>query len=332
MPELRQNLATKEWVIIATERAKRPEDFKKPLKEETEKPAYSPTCPFCPGNEKMTPPEILQVNDKDGNWKIRVAPNKFAALVPEGDLQRKVNGLYRDMNGFGYHYVIIETPQHNTTTALLPIEQIEDILKTYRTLYRQLEQDPRVAMVIVFKNHGESAGTSLEHPHSQLVATPVVPTPVRHRVEEAMRYYDDTGECVHCKMLKEELDEQERVVLESQFFGVYVPYASYAPFLTWIVPKIHRSGFSQISDEELKDLAKVLKTTLQKIYYGLNNPSFNYIIRVAPLDETSSRSLHWYIAIIPRLTKTAGFELGSGMFINVSLPEENAKFLREIEV
>ncbi|MCD6309314.1 MAG: galactose-1-phosphate uridylyltransferase [Candidatus Eremiobacteraeota bacterium] len=332
MPELRQNLATKEWVIIATERAKRPEDFKKEKKEKKERPEYSPTCPFCPGNEKMAPAPVCEVLDNTGNWKIRVVPNKYAAVIPEGSTQRLIQGVVRKMDGVGHHEVIIETPVHNQCTALLPASQVEEILKVYRLRYREIEKDSKVAQVIIFKNHGENAGTSLVHPHSQLVATPVVPSQIRHHIEEAMIFYDDTGECVYCTMLYDELKAKERIVQESEHFAVIVPYAAYSPFYIWIIPKIHRASFSQVSDEELADLARVLKSTLEKLYYGLGDPDFNYVIRGAPGEMSSAGYLHWHIVIVPRLTKTAGFELGSGMFINVSLPEENARFLREIEV
>jgi len=332
MSELRQNLANKEWVIIATERAKRPEDFIKPLKEEAPKPEYSPKCPFCPGNESQTPTEILRINDDQGNWLVRVVPNRFAALSPDCDPTHTLNGFQRSIQGFGYHDVVVESPLHNTTTALLPVEHIEKILEVYRERYQQLQKDPRVASVIIFKNHGEAAGTSLEHPHSQIVATPVIPLSMRNRIEESTRYYDDEGECVFCKVLREELKEGKRIVAETEHFAAFVPFAAASPFNTWIVPKTHRSHYLLMSDEEMADLAVMMKTVLGKIYFGLNDPDFNYVLRVAPWDDMDNRGMHWYLTILLRLTKTAGFELGSGIIINTSLPEENARFLREVKL
>jgi len=333
MSELRQNLVNKEWVIIATERAKRPEDFIKPVKlDEPVKPEYSPKCPFCPGNESQTPPAILQINDDRGDWLTRLVPNRFAALSPDCDPTRTINGLQRGIQGCGYHDVLVESRLHNTTTALQPVNQIQRILELYRERYLQLQKDPRVAAVIIFKNHGEAAGTSLEHPHSQIVATPVIPQSMRNRIEESTRYYDDEGQCVVCKVMNEEIREGRRMVAETEHFAAFVPFAAETPFHTWIVPKTHRSHYLLMSDEELHDLAGILKTVLGKLYYGLNNPDFNYLLRVAPWDDMDSRGLHWYITVILRLNKVAGFELGSGIVINTSLPEDNARFLREVQL
>ncbi|MCL5037619.1 MAG: galactose-1-phosphate uridylyltransferase [Chloroflexi bacterium] len=336
MSELRQNMATKEWVIIAKERAKRPEDFKrkddKGKADIKDKPSYSATCPFCIGNEKLTLEPVIEVKGDDGKWLVKVVPNKFFALSPDGSLKRTQDGVIRRMDGVGYHDVIIEAPVHNTTTALMPVSQVKEILKVYRAFYRMVEDDPRAAQVIIFKNHGESAGTSLEHPHSQVVATPIIPGDIRHRIEEAMIYFDDTGECVFCNMLNDELRLKERVVMESEHFVVIVPYAAMAPFQMWILPKEHASSYSHITDEQVDDLAPVLKKCLAKLYYGLGNPDYNYAIRTAPREMGNVSYLHWYISIIPRLTKAAGFEIGSGMFINVSLPENDTRFLREVDV
>ena len=330
MPEIRQNLATKEWVIIATERAKRPEQFKS-VKVKKVLPVYDPKCPFCPGNEQNTPGECFRMsNGKE--WAVRVFPNKFAALSSEGEPSRKIKGILRCANGVGIHDIIAESPLHNTTIALQKNEEVEMVLKAYRTRYRELINDLRIKMIIIFKNHGEAAGTSLEHSHSQLIGIPIVPTQIRSRLEEAMRYYDDTGECVSCKMLKDEVGSKERIVLETEHFVAFVPYAAFSPFHVWIIPKRHVSIFGDISDNELKDMAVMLKTMLAKFYYGLDNPDFNFVIRSAPTRGGTTEYFHWYLSIVPRLTKTAGFELGSGMYINVSLPENDAKFLREVVI
>lgn len=330
MPELRQNLATKEWVIIATERAKRPEEFKT-AKEKRMLPPYKPECPFCPGNEDRTPGETFRISDEKG-WKVRSFPNKFAALSPVGDRVRKIRGVERWLNGVGIHEVIAETPLHNLCIALLPVEDVRLILEVYRRRFQDVSRDPRIELVIIFKNHGEAAGTSLEHPHSQLIGTPVVPTQIRNRLEEAMRYFDDTGDCVYCKMIKEEIDAKERVILETEYFIAFVLYAALSPFHTWILPKRHSPSFVEINDREIEDMAQILKNVLARFYYGLDNPDFNYVIRCAPTGGGANEYFHWYLSIVPRLTKTAGFELGSGMFINISKPEENAKFLREVKV
>jgi len=330
MPELRQNRATKEWVIIATERAKRPEDFKS-TKEKKEIPEYSPNCPFCPGNEDKTPPTLFSIGNGK-NWEVRVTLNKYAALSLDVEPYEKTDEFFRSRGGYGHHEVVIETPKHNLTTALLPESSISNIIKTYKERYLAILKDKRIHNIIIFKNHGETAGTSLEHPHSQIVGTPVVPHQIRNRLQEAMRHYDDHNECIFCRTIKEELKTKERIIIETEFFVSFVPYAALTPFHLWIFPKRHNSTFGEIREDEISDLAKILRITLRKLYFGLNNPDYNYVIRSAPTDGRGLAYFHWYISIIPRLTKSAGFELGSGMFINVSLPEENAKFLREVNI
>jgi len=332
MPEIRQNLATKEWVVIATERAKRPEDFVSKKKTLTEnKSARVDTCPFCPGNESQTPPEVFRISDEKG-WLIRVTPNKYSALNQSGERIRCFNGINRLMTGVGFHEVVIESPLHNTTTALLPIQQVELIFKTYKSRILELYKDERIELIIPFKNHGESAGTSLEHPHSQIIALPLIPHPVRTRIEEAVRYFDDNGECVHCKMIQDEICCNQRLIFNSKYFVSFIPYAAFSPFHIWIYPKKHNSSYSSITDEEIQDLAIVMKTTLLKLYKGLGDPDYNYVIRTAPKDEGNNEALHWYVSLIPRITKSAGFELGSGMYINTSLPEKSAEFLRNIRI
>jgi len=330
MPELRQNFMTKEWVVIATERAKRPDQM---AVHRQAKPvvSFSPTCPFCPGHENLTPPEILRLRDGDG-WKARVVANKFAALSPELKPERTIHRSLRSMRGFGVHDVIVETPDHSLVMALMSDAHVADILRIYKTRYDQLSLDPRIAQVTIFKNHGADAGTSLEHPHSQLIATPVISHQVRERFQEAMRHHDDFGCCIFCQMIDEELQDQRRVVLTSEHFVAVELFASPAPFFTHIYPRRHMASFGDISAKEITDLGRVLRTVLAKLYHGLDNPDFNFTIRTAPAECVGVRYFHWYMSVIPRLTRTAGFELGSGMFINSVIPEEAAEFLRNVKV
>lgn len=331
MPELRQNLATKEWVIIASERARRPEDFVK-KEEKSIVPEFVAKCPFCPGNEAMTPSDVFSIKGENG-WSLRVIPNKFAALISDIENSKPhLSGLSRHMAGFGYHEVIIETPRHNHTTALLDMSYVKDIIISYRERYLELSKDGRIHLIIIFKNHGEAAGTSLEHPHSQLVATPIVPLHIRTRINEAMRYYDDHQKCVFCQMIEDEIKDRERIVLENESFVAFIPYAAFSPFHLWLLPKRHHPQFIDIKDKEIDDMAHILKDVLRKLYFGLSDPDFNYVIRSAPLDFGRGDYFHWYLSIVPRVNKAAGFELGSGMFINASIPEESAKFLREVKI
>lgn len=330
MPKLRQNFITKEWVIFAPERSKRPEEFRT-KKEKKEIPLYSPTCPFCPGNEHLTPPELFSVK-KDGNWTVRVVPNKFPALEREGEKTISLKGIKRSITGVGIHEVLIESPIHNLSIPFMDETQILTVLETYKIRYLEAWKNPAVEMVLIFKNHGEGAGTSLEHPHSQLIGLPLIPTDIRQRLWDAMRYYDENGECIYCRNLEEELKDNERIVFETKYFAVFIPYAAYTPFHTWIVPKNHQCSFSSAKDDEMEEFAMVLKKILLKLHNGLNDPDYNILIRSYPEGKGFERFFHWYVSIVPRLTKSAGFELGSGMFINTSLPEKDAKFLKDVEI
>ena len=236
------------------------------------------------------------------------------------------------MGAFRHHDVIVETPDHSLPMALMPDSQVADILRIYKTRYDYLSLDPRIAQVTIFKNHGADAGTSLEHPHSQMIATPVISYQVRQRFQEALRHYDDFGCCIFCQMIEEELQEKRRIVLESEHFVAAELFASPAPFFTHIYPRRHMASFGDISSKEIVDLGRVLRTVLAKLYHGLENPDFNFTIRTAPAELMGVRYFHWYLSVIPRLTRTAGFELGSGMFINTVIPEEAADFLRNVNV
>ncbi|HWP83785.1 MAG TPA: galactose-1-phosphate uridylyltransferase [Terriglobia bacterium] len=331
MPELRQNPITKQWVIIATERAKRPHELARKVEETKPVPSYVETCPFCPGNERMTPPETMQIAC-GGRWQVRVVPNRFAALARDGELTRRLNGLQVVVNGVGHHEVIVETPDHSKTTALLSVSEIEMILDSYKRLYLQVTSDPRVEHVTIFKNHGLAAGTSLEHPHSQFIATPIIPPDIRNRMEEALRFYDVHGQCIFCKVMADELSEQARLVHQTEHFVAFIPFAALTPFSLWVYPRRHMASFQETRAHELRDLARMLRLILAKLYYGLGNPDYNYIIRTAPCENRYLRHYHWYLTIVPRLTRAAGFELGSGMYINPTIPEMNAEYLRAVQV
>ncbi len=334
MPELRQNILLKEWVIISTERSKRPDQFKEDLSKIEENVEFDAGCPFCPGNEEKygNAHEYLRYGTAE-QWRLRVIPNRYPALVPkQGEVAIDTQGMHRHMDGIGQHEVVIETPRHNATIATLSDQEVELVLKSYRERYSLLMSMPYIESVILFRNHGVRAGTSLHHPHSQIVALPVIPRDVQYRVNESIRYYQEHRECIFEKLLQDELADRKRIIMETEHFVVFVPFAASSPFHLWIFPRRHRSDFSQIEDTELKDLAHTLRVTMARLYYGLNNPDYNYIIRSAPKGYEHAPYFRWYLTVIPRLTRTAGFELGSGMFINTSIPEENAEYLKSIEV
>jgi UDPglucose--hexose-1-phosphate uridylyltransferase len=274
----------------------------------------------------------MRVTDGDGKWKVRVVPNKFAALSRDVVPRRVIARSHSKIDGFGVHDVIVDSPDHARHMALLTDEHVAEILRCYKLRYNKLSGDARIAHITIFKNHGIDAGTSLEHPHSQMIAAPVISSQVRGRMLEALRHYDEFGECIFCHALEEELNEKTRLVTVSDHFVALEPYASPTPFATHIYPRRHMASFGFITDQEIADLAQVLRTVLAKLYFGLRNPDFNFTIRTAPDECAGVKYYHWYLSVIPRLTRVAGFELGSGMFINIVLPEAAAEFLRKVEI
>lgn len=328
MSEFRQNPATGEWVVIATERAKRPHQFVRRKEDVRVLAPYDAKCPFCPGNESMTPPEVVRFDDAEGRWMVRVVPNKFAALQPEQRPVRSVEGLFRKVHGFGVAEVVIESPLHNQTLALMRPEEVEQVVRAYMNRQYSISSQEDVAFVNIFRNHGPLAGTSLEHPHSQVIASAIVPPRVREQISFAMKYYDTHGQCAYCDMIEAERRDGGRIVLESEHFVALCPFASRSPYEIRILPIEHSPIFGFGDDRLLKDYASVLRRTLLRLYRGLNDPDYNFIIRVAPVGDESVVYYHWYTVIVPKLTTPAGFEMGTGIYINVALPEACAEALR----
>jgi len=330
MPQIRHNVATGEWVIIAPERAERPQDFTAAKRTPQEaSPAYLAACPFCPGNEHQTPPEVLRL-PRSGPWQVRVVPNKFAALQREGGQEQRSEGVYRALAGVGWHEVVIETPRHNAPPALQSDEEVARTLTAFQMRGLEMARDPRVAHVLYVKNHGPGAGTSREHPHAQIVALPLVPPRIQARWEAARRYLDERGACPVCALWQSEAANGARIVAASARFVAFVPYAAFAPYYIWIVPQEHRADFCRASADELADLGALLRRVLRKIYLGLGDPAYNYVIQSASGGQFEGDHWHWYVEIIPRLVTWGGFELGSGAFINPTLPEDDARFLRGV--
>lgn len=330
MSFLRFDVTTNDWVLFAPERARRPREFKSASSTVESEGA----CPFCPGNEYLAGKEIFALRNgsapNTSGWTVRVVPNKFPALRIENDCQRIESGpFFRTMGGCGAHEVIIESPQHNGFLGHESREQVQCVLQTLQLRFNDLLRDARFQTIVIFKNHGEEAGTSLGHPHWQLIATPVVPRLLRitHRV--ATDYFDRTGDCLYCVLLREERKAAERLIAENDHFCAFVPYAAHSPFETWILPKTHRSCFGAAEPGHLRSLAAILKSALAKFHAGLNNPAFNLTINTAPRGE-EERCFHWHMKITPRLSKQAGFESGSGMAINTVLPEDAAKLLKNV--
>jgi UDPglucose--hexose-1-phosphate uridylyltransferase len=332
MSELRKDPISGRWVIIAKSRAKRPHDFESTARIQ-QKGGF---CPFCSGNEDKTPGEIIAYrpsgsgpNHKD--WRVRVVPNKFPALEIEGELNKRGEGIYDLMRGVGAHEVIIESPQHVLSTADLTEQQIQEVLWVYRDRLVDLKRDRRLVYGMIFKNVGEAAGASLEHTHSQLIVTPIVPINVWEEMTGSLEFFNYRGRCVYCDMIQQELASEKRIVFDSPGFVAFCPFASRFPFETWILPKPHASHYENIQKNGIEDLAGVLRQVIGRIETALDRPAYNYIIHTGPFDTPELAHYHWHIEIIPRLTKMAGFEWGTGFYINPVPPEEAASFLREVE-
>jgi UDPglucose--hexose-1-phosphate uridylyltransferase len=333
MPQLRFDYTTADWVVFAPLRQLRPHSRSTATEAAAPTVANGPvaSCPFCPGNETMTPREIdaIRTGDDRSAWTVRVVPNKFPALQIEEDHRRTKEGrLFERMGGCGAHEVVIEGREHDLFLGNQPVEQVESVLRILHRRYTDLMRDKRFQAVIVFKNHGEQAGTSLHHPHWQVIATPVVPRLDRVKFSEAADYYDRTGDCLYQVMLDEELQSGERVLALNDDFVAFLPYAGHLPFETWIFPRRAQPGFGMLQPEQIRPLAALLRCVLTKLYVGLDNPDFNLTIETAARGDEVRPFFRWHVRILPRLSTAAGFELGSGMAINTVLPEDAAEFLR----
>jgi UDPglucose--hexose-1-phosphate uridylyltransferase len=329
MSELRRNALTREWVIIAHERARSPEDFRSTITHPSP-PEHDEACPFCPGNEEQTPREIYRVKD-GATWRLRVVPNMYPAVSEDVEPERTVDGLNLSIKGAGFHQVIVEHPRHDLAPAAFTEHELEEVVRTWRIRYAETCKDERIELVTLFKNRGRGSGTSIIHPHSQIIALPVVPRQYRALLNNIVNYADSTGKCLICTMYQEELASGDRIVLWTPHHIVFIPYAALSPYHMWIFPKEHRGSFGDITDEEVADLAKVLKSVFAKLDKGLADPDYNMVIREAPIKEKHNPHYHWYISVVPRVSQVTGFELGSGVFVNTLVPEDAAAYLRSIE-
>jgi len=331
MPELRRDPIVGRWVIIATERARRPSDIA---------PAADPPqpglCPFCPGQEDKTPREVFVAGRPPAapangpGWRVRVVPNRFPALKIEGELDRQAEGIYDRMNGIGAHEVIIETPDHGRPLKDLSEADLTDVLFAFKARVLDLRNDTRFRYLLLFKNHGHLAGASLEHSHSQLIALPIVPRQVAEEIEGARRHYDHRERCIFCDIVGQERKDRVRLVYENEEFVVFAPWAPRSPFETWIVPRRHVSNYEAEPRERLALCAQALRTTLRRLAAALGDPAYNFMVHSNPLRDPASPSYHWHIEVMPALTQVAGFEWGSGFHINPVPPEDAAEFLRKV--
>lgn len=330
MGELRQDIVTGKWVVIATERAKRPTDFA------WTRPARLPSevddCPFCPGHERMTPLEVLAVRPDDGEpnapgWQVRVFPNKFPAFETGSGVE-PVDGTFPMRAADGEHEVIVHSPDHSASLATMPAEEVELVLRVYRHRYRVNCDDPHVRYVHIIVNHGRESGASLEHSHSQLFGVPLLPPLLRWELDGASLFKDSKGECIYCRIISDELELDRRVITRSHAFVAIAPFASRFPFEVWILPRVHQESFEMIDEEQLDEFAEMVRDILGIYYDKFNNPPYNYYIHSAPCDGREHPYYHWHLEFAPRLTTLGAFELGTGMMINITTPETATDFLK----
>ncbi len=339
MPELRKDPVISRWVIIATERAKRPSDF---VPDELDDPGDPAKCPFCPGHEEATPPEVLAVRPLETapntpGWDIRVTSNKFPALRIEGGLNRQGVGMFDKMNGIGAHEVIIETNDHFKQIQQHSPEYISKILRVMQQRIIDLSRDKRFEYVLVFKNQGKAAGASLSHSHCQIIATPIVPKRVIEELQGSRDHWNFKKRCIFCDMIDQIMMTEDLLVYQNDSFVAISPFAGMFPFEIWILPKSHQAEFQNVTPQELLDLAQVLKLILRKWYAALGNVNYNFVLHTLPTPTAAEEQFplghahyHWHFELFPRLTKTAGFEWGTGFYINPTPPEEAAKYLHNL--
>jgi len=336
--ELRKDPILNRWVIIAASRGKRPTDFAP-----AEEPEKSAGCPFCGGNEAKTPAEIYAVRPphtppNGPGWSVRVVPNKFPALTIEASLRRSGIGLFDRMGGFGAHEVIIENPDHDKDLAIASVEEINTVFGVYRQRLIDLRRDPRFHHIIIFRNYRAAAGASLSHPHTQLIALPIIPLLVKEKLNAAREYFCHKQRCIFCDLIEQEFYVNERVVCANEDFVAISPYAARAPFELLVLPRRHMHDYALMTDKEQYHLAAIMKDVLLRYRNLLKDPAYNMMLQTAPMPVlqpghpefwgTLELDYHWHMELMPRLTKTAGFEWGTGFYINPVAPEYAAKYLR----
>ena len=336
MSESRKDILTDNWVIISDERSKRPIDFKfNTVEKKKDK------CVFCEGRENETPPEKFAFRkegtlENNPGWKVRVVDNKYPALkIDENKKKTERTGIYEKMNGWGVHEVIIETPYHQNDLDSLCTNDISLILKTFRQRYVNISKDKKIKYILIFKNYGVDGGASLEHSHSQLIATSIIPKKIEEELEGSNKYFSSQEKCIFCDYINQEKQNKNRIIIEIDKYIAFSPFASRFPFETWILPKYHNAYYEDISDDEILSVSFLIKEILDRVKTRLNNPPYNLVIHTAPPKHFTikkwlnlDKEYHWHIEIIPRLTKIAGFELGTGFYINPTSPEDAAKILR----
>jgi UDPglucose--hexose-1-phosphate uridylyltransferase len=345
LSELRYDPIKCLWTIIAPERKQRPCEFRVPPREPL--PRKQPAqCLFEPGYEDRTPPEILAFPCLDGGasgcyWQVRVVPSRFPALRVEGEMKREGVGLFDRVSGIGAHEVIIESPNHWREMADLRIAELTQVFRAYRERLRDLQRDTRLRYVLIFKSKGEAAGASLYHPHSQVLASPIIPPIIVQELRAAKERFDRKERCIFCDMIEQEQRLGERVGVQHDRFIAIHPYASAFPFETWILPLIHQHDFAAASHDDLQGLAAMVRDVLRRLRFLLQDPPYNLVLHTAPCPHprpghpsywsTIEHDFHWHMELIPQVTRMAGLEWGSGLTVNPTPPEEAARYFKNAD-
>lgn len=340
MSEIRQDPLIGRWVIVATDRMRRPNEFAGA----GVAPSEPERDPFAEGNEHLTPPEIQAIRAPGARangpgWKARVVPNRFPVLRIEGALDREGEGLYDRISGIGAHEVVIETPKTGQMLEELPLDHIAAVIGLWRARITDLLKDARFRYILVFKNHGWQAGATLSHSHSQIIALPVTPKAIKEKLAGALAYYEQKERNIFADILRQEIKDGRRIVDQNGAFVCFCPYAARFPFEICVMPRRQNPEFHRIGDDEILPLADALKSSLLRLRAGLNCPQYNVILHTAPARfpkrgywGTLDQDFRWHLEITPRLTQIAGFEMGTGFYVNPVMPEEAARFLKEVEV
>ena len=327
MAQLRREPIARRWVLVTTDDVRGPSDYL-PFK-----PPYKPQepggpCPFCPGNEGMTPKETFSLSGVGKGWSVRVIPNKFPFFRIEGEFDRRPEGMYDVMEAIGAHEIVIEAPEHHQSLAMMEPSQIERTLFTYRERLIDLEKDRRFEQFLILKNY---PGIFNRHPHSHIMAMPVIPRGIDEEIWGTLDYYQRKDRCIFCDIIKEEISVKKRVISETVHFLVFAPFASRYPFETWIIPKTHSSDFHRINKEELEDLSSTIQSLFLRFHKLLSDPPYSLAFHTSPVQNRFHRAeYHWHIEIRLRIGLREGFEWGTGFFVNPTPPEDAAAYLREV--
>lgn len=335
--ELRFDLVSKDWVVIATGRAKRPGAFAELKRMSFDQPKIE--CPFCHLPESTNGEKVLLVhyiddnhsvkNPKNKDWSVMVIPNKFPAFAKGDSLNERAEGPYSVMDGVGFHEIVV-TKDHYRQLAEFSTEEVRQVIDAYQERYLELMNEKFINYVSIFHNHGREGGATVSHPHSQIIAIPVIDPDLRSSLDGSKRFMETQGKCVHCAILEWERENNRRIIYENDKFIVVTPFAPRVSFETRIYPKEHKAYFERIKENEKMQLADAFRAALYKLFKGLNDPAYNFFLHTAPCDGKNYDHYHWHFEILPKTATWAGFELGTGIEISVVQPEEAAKYLREI--